>query len=59
MDIVLQPGKCRICGCTEERPCADENNNPCAWVDLAHTLCDNLDCIARVPMSELEKMVTP
>jgi hypothetical protein len=50
-------GKCRVCGCTVDRPCLDETGLPCSWIDAEHTLCDNLDCIARVPMSELEKMV--
>lgn len=50
-------GKCRICGCTQERPCLDDNNVPCSWIDREHTLCDNLDCIALVPIGELEQMV--
>lgn len=29
----------------------------CSWMDEARTLCDNLDCIARVPLSELEAML--
>ena len=66
-------GRCRVCGCTEERPCLDAlvlhvetlgDNDPrigqvsrCSWMDEARTLCDNLDCIARVPLSELEAML--
>jgi hypothetical protein len=56
MDPIVVPGKCRVCGCTDETPCRDDDGNPCAWVDVEHTLCDKLDCIAQVPMSELEKM---
>jgi hypothetical protein len=59
MDTILQTGKCRICGCTAETPCLDEEENPCAWMDAAHTLCDNIDCIAQVTLAELEKMVAP
>lgn len=50
-------GVCRVCGCTDDHPCIDENFHCCVWVDANHTLCDNLDCIAVVPMSELELMV--
>lgn len=60
MDSILQTGKCRICGCTDEKPCVDQDGNVvCAWLDAAHTLCDNLECLAQVPMCELEKMVAP
>ena len=55
---VIVPGRCRICGCTEERPCIDpETQMPCGWLDREHTLCDNINCIARVPMSEIETMI--
>lgn len=56
-DIEKLRGTCRICGCTDKTPCVDEFENPCAWIDAEHTLCDNLDCIARIPMSELEAML--
>jgi hypothetical protein len=54
---VIIPGTCRICGCTEDKPCIDgENGLPCCWVDAGRTLCDNLQCIARVSIAELEQM---
>lgn len=31
----FEPGRCRWCRCTYERPCA----NGCAWADRAQTLC--------------------
>ncbi|MEP7304181.1 MAG: hypothetical protein ABJA98_01560 [Acidobacteriota bacterium] len=33
--LVNRPGKCRWCGCTHDRPCA----NGCGWADRAQTLC--------------------
>lgn len=24
--------KCRVCGCTDERACIDEDGNSCCWV---------------------------
>ncbi|QHN04393.1 hypothetical protein FTO74_14250 [Granulicella sp. WH15] len=35
-------GVCRHCGCTDESACPDG----CEWVDVAHTVCSNDDCIA-------------
>lgn len=54
-----QPGKCRICGCTQERACqvavqpthggpvagAPWGYRPCGWADQTKTLCDGPDCI--------------
>jgi len=33
--VSLIPGRCRWCGCTYERPCA----NGCGWADRTQTLC--------------------
>jgi hypothetical protein len=30
-----RPGRCRWCGCTHERPCA----NGCGWANRQQTLC--------------------
>jgi hypothetical protein len=30
-----QSGRCRVCGCTDDRACAAG----CCWVDRKHTLC--------------------
>lgn len=38
--LTLTPGRCRWCGCTDERACAAG----CAWADRAHTLCS--ECAA-------------
>jgi hypothetical protein len=52
-----QPGRCRICGCTEANACVDikapggEVRN-CAWTDPSFTLCDNPACIAKVAAPE-------
>lgn len=53
---IIHPGHCRVCDCTDDHPCVDENGVECCWVDADHTLCDNLECLARVPISELEQL---
>ncbi len=51
-------GVCRICGCTDANPCRDELVDlTCCWIDADHTLCDNLQCIAAVPLGDLELMI--
>jgi len=64
-------GVCRVCGCTDLAPCiisqgllVDRDGDPsalaaCSWLDEAHTLCSNLDCVAVVPLSELCAIVYP
>jgi hypothetical protein len=54
--VVLRSGICRVCGCTEEKPCILEDRT-CWWVDKAHTLCSNPECIGLVPLSQLTEMV--
>jgi hypothetical protein len=55
---LLTPGRCRVCGCTELKPCQIRTDDagfcPCWWVDKAHTLCSNPRCIAVIPLSEIE-----
>jgi hypothetical protein len=49
----LKPGQCRVCGCTERKPCAiefiDDDGETaavsCTWVDPARTLCSNPNCL--------------
>lgn len=48
---VPEPGRCRICGCTEAKACLVEVAGvgqpvACAWADLTKTLCDNPKCVA-------------
>lgn len=53
----LEHGVCRICGCTEESCCIDDETGlGCVWVDSLHTLCDNIQCLMRVSIGELEAM---
>lgn len=52
----LTPFKCRVCGCTADSPCVFGDDDTCAWFDKDRTLCTNLDCIAQVPLGELEEM---
>jgi hypothetical protein len=57
---ILEPGRCRVCGCTAFAPCILEvtsfpgNENTCWWVDADETLCSNPKCLAVVPLSEIE-----
>lgn len=37
----LKAGTCRICSCTEEKPCKP----PCSWTDRSETLCSNPKCV--------------
>lgn len=40
------PGKCRICGCTEDRACVDDlHATGCGWADSTRTLCDREVCM--------------
>ncbi|HZP33937.1 MAG TPA: hypothetical protein VFB23_11315 [Candidatus Acidoferrales bacterium] len=55
--VVLTPGTCRICGCTERNACHIQVGNAefvgCYWVDAGKTLCSNPECVAQVPLDEL------
>jgi hypothetical protein len=54
---LFEPGTCRICGCTDlkpcrmlpdpERPIAGQNLMNCAWVDKSRTLCTNPACLRK------------
>ena len=54
-------GVCRVCGCTENAPCliyveiADQEASPCWWIDRAKTLCSNPQCLAVVPLEQIER----
>jgi hypothetical protein len=60
-------GVCRVCGCTDSSPCVISSeftldNNPhliatCSWLDPAHTICSNLDCVAVIPLDELIEII--
>lgn len=43
MKITLpeQPGRCRWCGCTDDRGC----DPACSWANRAHTLCNATGCL--------------
>lgn len=61
--LVLRPGVCRVCGCTETTPCTvpvdDGETGPCSWVDAAATLCTNPRCLAEFPLDVLLAMAWP
>lgn len=55
MGLILLPGTCSRCGCTDAEACPDG----CSWVDAEHTLCsacaegdDTDDFDERDPMLE-------
>ena len=55
-------GVCRVCGCTERRPCfltIVGEAMPCWWIDPRETLCSNFKCIALIPLDELILICTP
>lgn len=46
-------GKCRECGCTDERACLDEETGlPCHWTDESESLCNV--CALRIAAEWLE-----
>lgn len=53
--VMYQRGRCRVCGCTEDRACDLGAGFHCWWVDEAHTLCSSPKCVAVVPLAELEQ----
>lgn len=45
--IPVKRGTCRFCGCTELHACLLFDDEPCAWVDVAQTICTNPKCLAK------------
>ena len=50
----LQPGVCRVCGCTDVSPCQLNETHGCWWIDEAHTLCSNPRCLAVIPLWQID-----
>ncbi len=55
---------CRVCGCTEQKPCFLEEIGSsgdffCQWMDERRTLCSNPACVAVIPLDELLELVFP
>ncbi len=49
-------GTCRICGCTEGKPCNNlRTGRVCGWADRTLTLCDNPQCL--VAAEETKKTI--
>lgn len=55
IQIPQTPGKCRVCGCTENHSCLVDGE-PCAWLDADRTLCSNWRCVAQIPLDALLQM---
>lgn len=45
MTTTLQPGICRHCSCTADRPCRLSNGDECGWHDKTMVLCNGPQCI--------------
>ena len=55
------PGKCRVCGCSELSPCLRQiaYGAPlaqCHWINRERTLCSNVLCIAVTQLDDLLAM---
>lgn len=55
MGLILIPGTCRVCGCTDDNACvvppsgaSDDGGDRCSWVDDDRTLCSF--CALRDPL---------
>jgi hypothetical protein len=61
----LTSGKCRVCGCTEERACiiqwgpgeSLDTVKACWWIDAKKTLCSNPKCLAQIPLEDIEREI--
>lgn len=53
--VLLERGRCRVCGCTDLQACDLGAGFMCWWVDEYHTLCSAPRCLAVVPLAELER----
>lgn len=59
MTQVVQPERCRVCGCTPMAACRislGDETIPCRWYDFDHTLCTNPRCVGSIPLVDLEQM---
>lgn len=46
-----KPGRCRYCGCTDDRACEEG----CRWYDREHTVCDSPRCVNKFFLTRLDK----
>lgn len=46
---MFNPGRCVVCGCTEQKPCAFHVKRPLWWVDIEHTVCAAPRCFKLWP----------
>jgi len=49
--LIVIPGTCCECSCTDDEPCVDEEGNTCFWVDPEHTICS--ECVSDEQLEEL------
>ena len=42
-------GRCQVCGCTEQKPCAFHHTRALWWVDYEHTVCAAPRCFKIYP----------
>jgi hypothetical protein len=43
--MMLQPGQCRHCHCTESNACRLPDGDTCAWIDSTRLVCSSPACI--------------
>jgi len=46
---MFNPGRCAVCGCTEQQPCEYHRTRPLWWVDYEHTICAAPGCFKIYP----------
>lgn len=58
LGATVEPGSCRICGCTEANACVgipvrEGVFQNCSWTDESRTLCNNPECLRRAAVEPL------
>lgn len=46
---LFNPGRCCVCGCTEQRPCDFHATRALFWVDVERTICSAPQCFRLYP----------
>jgi hypothetical protein len=45
VSLHIQPGVCRFCRCTDDKPCRLLNGDACCWMTKERIACSNPDCV--------------
>ncbi len=57
MITMYNPGRCAVCGCTEQEPCDFHRRRPLWWVDVEHTICAAPRCFKVYPRILRERLL--